>query len=72
MSQCHCGGPHLKKITPDRNQYKGLDDFGYDDFGGGDDYNDILGDTGTILDDLDDALEDIETSRSVLIEIRYD
>ena len=32
----------------------------------------IMGDTGDILDDLDDALGDIETNRRVIIEIKYE
>ena len=34
--------------------------------------DDIMGDTGDILDDLDDTLGDIETSRRVIIEINYE
>ena len=34
--------------------------------------DDIMGDTGDILDDLDDTLGDIETRRRVIIEIKYD
>ena len=32
----------------------------------------IMGDTGDILDDLDDMLGDIETNRRVIIEIKYE
>ena len=34
--------------------------------------NDIMGDTGDILDDLDYTLVDIEKNRSVIIEINYE
>ena len=34
--------------------------------------DDIMGDTGDILDDLDDTLGDIETNRRVIIEIKYE
>ena len=34
--------------------------------------DDIMGDTGDILDDLDDTLVDIEKNRSVIIEINYE
>ena len=34
--------------------------------------DDIMGDTGDILDDLDDTLGDIEKNRSVIIEINYE
>ena len=34
--------------------------------------DDIIGDTGDILDDLDDTLGDIETNRRVIIEIKYE
>jgi hypothetical protein len=34
--------------------------------------DDIMGDTGDILDDLDDTLGDIETNRRVIIEINYE
>ena len=47
------------------------DDYGTDEFEG-DTFDNILVETDTILDDLDDALEEIETSRQVLIQINYD
>jgi len=34
--------------------------------------DDIMGDTGDILDDLDDTLRDIENKRRVIIEINYE
>ena len=34
--------------------------------------DDIMGDTGDILDDLDDTLRDIETNWRVIIEIKYE
>jgi len=34
--------------------------------------DDIMGDTGDILEDLDDTLVDIEKNRSVIIEINYE
>jgi len=34
--------------------------------------DDIMGDTGDILDDLDDTLGDIEKNRRVIIEINYE
>jgi hypothetical protein len=34
--------------------------------------DDIMCDTGDILDDLDDTLGDIETNRRVIIEIKYE
>ena len=34
--------------------------------------DDIMGDTGDILDDLDDTLGDIEKNRRVIIEIKYE
>ena len=63
-----------------RDSFGGGEDFGETgDFGGNDfedfgsnDFDDILDDTDTNLDDLDDTFEDIETSRRVIIEIKYD
>ena len=40
--------------------------------GGGDFGGDYGGDYDDILDDIDDTLGDIETKRSVIIEINYD
>ena len=34
--------------------------------------DDIMGDTGDVLDNLDDTLVDIEKNRSVIIEINYE
>ena len=49
-----------------KSKLGGADNFGGgDDFGGTDDYDDILV-------DLDDTLNDIETVRRVIIEIKYD
>ena len=52
-----------------RPDFEGGDDYG--DYGGGDFGGGDFGDLDDILDDIDDTLGDIEKSRSVIIEIKY-
>ena len=58
---------NLSYANDDYGDYDGGD---YGDFGNFD-YNEILDETDDILGDIDDTIEEIESSRRVILEINY-